>query len=208
MWNIHVSFYGLRICYRTFVVFKKKLSTLDCDDKIGLLTKKTWFFFVFLSVFFPFFIETTASRAVNQKVNTAWKVSVFGVFLVRILPHSHQKNSEYGHFSRNVYFKPFYFYAAFSNSERQVSEAAIYRHSMKSIRSVKVWEFKNSQKRKCKWGSPSISSTKAEIIWQRIVKGIINEWYCSFMRLIRFRKIYRCQKLNRLCKCCNTFFVT
>ena len=28
-------------------------------------------------------------------------VSVFGVFLVRFLPHSNQKNSEYGYFSRS-----------------------------------------------------------------------------------------------------------
>ena len=42
---------------------------------------------------------------------TAWKVSVFGVFLVGIFPHSDwiwenmdQKNSEYGHFSRSVYY--------------------------------------------------------------------------------------------------------
>ena len=40
-------------------------------------------------------------------VNTAWKVSVFGVFSVRIFPHlvrmqenTDQKNSEYRHFSR------------------------------------------------------------------------------------------------------------
>ena len=32
---------------------------------------------------------------------TAWKVSVFGVFLVRIFPHSDQKNFEYGYFSRS-----------------------------------------------------------------------------------------------------------
>ena len=30
---------------------------------------------------------------------TAWEVSLFGVFLVRIFPHSDQDNSEYGHFS-------------------------------------------------------------------------------------------------------------
>ena len=55
----------------------------------------------------------------NFKDSTAWKVSVFGVFLVDISPHSariqslriqsemrestDQKNLEYGHFSRNVY---------------------------------------------------------------------------------------------------------
>ena len=40
---------------------------------------------------------------------TAWKVSIFAVFLVRIFPHSDlirentdQKNSEYGHFSHSV----------------------------------------------------------------------------------------------------------
>ena len=55
------------------------------------------------------------------KDSTACKVSVFGVFLVCIFPHSarieslriqsemreskDQKNPEYGHFSRNVYYK-------------------------------------------------------------------------------------------------------
>ena len=29
---------------------------------------------------------------------TAWKVSVFGVFPVRMLENTDQKNSEYGHF--------------------------------------------------------------------------------------------------------------
>ena len=32
---------------------------------------------------------------------TAWKVSVFGVILVRILPHLDQTNSEYGRFLRS-----------------------------------------------------------------------------------------------------------
>ena len=57
-----------------------------------------------------------------QKCLTAWKESLFGVFLIRIFPHSvgwkyveilrkivrmrenaDQKNSEYGHFSRVLY---------------------------------------------------------------------------------------------------------
>ena len=45
----------------------------------------------------------------NVESNTVWKVSVFGVFLVRIFPYSvqmcentDQKNSEYGHFLRSV----------------------------------------------------------------------------------------------------------
>ena len=33
---------------------------------------------------------------------TAWKVSVFGVILVRIFLHSDQNMSEYGHFSRSA----------------------------------------------------------------------------------------------------------
>ena len=33
---------------------------------------------------------------------TAWKVSVFGVFLFRMQENKDQKNSEYGHFSRSV----------------------------------------------------------------------------------------------------------
>ena len=32
---------------------------------------------------------------------TAKKVSVFGIILVRIFPHSDQNNSEYGHFLRS-----------------------------------------------------------------------------------------------------------
>ena len=43
------------------------------------------------------------------EANTTWKVSVFGVFLVRIFLHSDQmrentdnKNSEYGHFILSV----------------------------------------------------------------------------------------------------------
>ena len=52
----------------------------------------------------------------------AWKVSVFGVLLVRIFPHSDwiqrdivrmlvntdKKNSKYGHFSRSVMREPFF----------------------------------------------------------------------------------------------------
>ena len=34
---------------------------------------------------------------------TAWKVSVFGVILVRIFPHSDQNNSISGHFLRSVF---------------------------------------------------------------------------------------------------------
>ena len=48
-------------------------------------------------------ISSTSTR------NTAWKVFVFGVFLVRIFPHADrirentdQKNSEYGHFLRSA----------------------------------------------------------------------------------------------------------
>ena len=37
-----------------------------------------------------------------QSINSAWKVSVFGVVLVQIFPHSDQNNSEYGHFLRSV----------------------------------------------------------------------------------------------------------
>ena len=47
---------------------------------------------------------------------TAWKVYVFAVILVRIFPYSvqmrknvDQNNSEYGHFSRSVFFKSFSF---------------------------------------------------------------------------------------------------
>ena len=35
---------------------------------------------------------------------TAWKVSVFGVFLVRIFSNSDQKNFEYRHFSSSITF--------------------------------------------------------------------------------------------------------
>ena len=58
----------------------------------------------------------------SELINTAWKVSVFGVILLRIFPHSDwmwrdtpylsvfslnaenkdQNNSEYGHFLRSV----------------------------------------------------------------------------------------------------------
>ena len=38
----------------------------------------------------------------NLETFTAWNVFIFGVFLVRIFPHSDQKNSEYGHFLRSV----------------------------------------------------------------------------------------------------------
>ena len=58
-------------------------------------------------------------------VSTAWKMSVFGVFLVRVFPHldwilrfspysvrmrenTDQKNSEYGHFSHSVHFECFF----------------------------------------------------------------------------------------------------
>ena len=34
---------------------------------------------------------------------TAWKVSVFGVFLVRMQENADQKNAEYGHFSCSAY---------------------------------------------------------------------------------------------------------
>ena len=36
---------------------------------------------------------------------TVWKVFLFGVFLVRIFPHSDQQNSEYGHLSCSVQFQ-------------------------------------------------------------------------------------------------------
>ena len=38
------------------------------------------------------------TRKALRRIPTAWKVSVFGVILVRIFPHSDQNNSEYGHF--------------------------------------------------------------------------------------------------------------
>ena len=40
-----------------------------------------------------------------SELNTAWKMSVFGVFQVRIFPHLDQKNSEYGHFSQSESIK-------------------------------------------------------------------------------------------------------
>ena len=54
--------------------------------------------------------QTCAERkqiAKNYEEGTVWKVSIFGVFLVRIFPHSpnagkyDQKSSEYGDFSRS-----------------------------------------------------------------------------------------------------------
>ena len=36
---------------------------------------------------------------------TAWKVSVFAVFLVQMRENTDQKNSEHGHFSRSVISK-------------------------------------------------------------------------------------------------------
>ena len=35
-------------------------------------------------------------------ISTSWKVSVLGVILVRIFPHSNQFSSKYGHFLRSV----------------------------------------------------------------------------------------------------------
>ena len=47
------------------------------------------------------------------QICTAWNIFVDSVFLVRIFPHSNQKNFEYGHFSRNnggkELFSNFYF---------------------------------------------------------------------------------------------------
>ena len=68
---------------------------------------KIWFFLlVARSIWFAFLFQTkyfTFSATVNIDIleNTAWKVSVFGVFLARIFPHSDQNNSEYGHFLRS-----------------------------------------------------------------------------------------------------------
>ena len=55
---------------------------------------------------FGFLMFSGASKGdIGKKAlkHTAWKVSVFVVFLVRIFPHTDQKNSEYGHFSRSGY---------------------------------------------------------------------------------------------------------
>ena len=38
----------------------------------------------------------------NYQTNTTWNVSVFGVFLIPIFPHSDQKNFEYRHFLSSV----------------------------------------------------------------------------------------------------------
>ena len=40
----------------------------------------------------------------EDHVSLRRKMSVFGVFLYRIFPHSDQKNFEYGHFSRSNFY--------------------------------------------------------------------------------------------------------
>ena len=107
-------------------------------DKIKLITifsvKTLQFCVIRTSDSLSFFTVITAARLrlillESNRINlrfdlyfTAWKVSVFGVFLVRIFPHSdwirrkrispylvrmrksmNQKISEYGHFSRSNY---------------------------------------------------------------------------------------------------------
>ena len=42
------------------------------------------------------------TRKALRRIPTTWKVSLFGVILVHIFPHSDQNNSEYGHFLRSA----------------------------------------------------------------------------------------------------------
>ena len=52
--------------------------------------------------YFKFLCRYNHMKAYQVHIKyTAWEVSAFGVFLVRIFPHSDQKNSEYGHFSHS-----------------------------------------------------------------------------------------------------------
>ena len=55
---------------------------------------------------FQYHILSKSNRFYTTKkcmfnINTSWKASAIGVFLVRIFPHLDWKNSEYGHISRS-----------------------------------------------------------------------------------------------------------
>ena len=45
-----------------------------------------------------------SSLSIIGSINTAWKVYILGVFLIRMRENKEQKNSEYVHFSRCVLY--------------------------------------------------------------------------------------------------------
>ena len=87
-WSIRFSKYVVALCIISFrFVSWQKKQFLVCSHlrMNNPLTELTLY----------------VSKLYYIKKVIAWKVSVFGVFVVRIFPHSDQENFEYGHLSRS-----------------------------------------------------------------------------------------------------------
>ena len=82
-------------------------------------------FFIVFNVFWKLYGVYRILNNISRLIYTTWKVSVFGIILVRIFPHSDwirrdtpylsvfspnadQNNSEHAHFSRSVYQSEIY----------------------------------------------------------------------------------------------------
>ena len=110
--------------------------------------------------------QTCAERkqiAKNYEEGTVWKVSIFGVFLVRIFPHSpnagkyDQKSSEYGDFSRSRIVWKF-----FSCVLRLWCCSKFWIQPYFDSNQKKTWELPNVRK------APKLSKSKNDEIWRRL----------------------------------------
>ena len=101
--HLHKVSKVMKNCQKTSTAkFSLNYKFLICNLNINLIAE------VLLKIFYADTLDTT-SFVVIWLVDTAWKVSVFGDFLLRIFLCSvrmrqkmDQKNSEYGHFSPSI----------------------------------------------------------------------------------------------------------
>ena len=101
-WNVEVagSVFHLFVIFIKLYVYRSD----KCDDAIIFLVIKSLICDSSISGYY-------SSKTINNMNVIAWKVSVFGITLVRIFPHldwirmrenADQNNAEYGHFSRSM----------------------------------------------------------------------------------------------------------
>ena len=107
--------------FSTFPVLSSFTSDIACLSW-SILRFRNYFIFLKRILSMYWIIRTTEnnlennSKLENIKLNimvsdTAWKVSVFRVVLVRIFPQSDQNNYEYGHFLRSKIWAIFSFFS-------------------------------------------------------------------------------------------------